>query len=219
MRETLICAGNFDTADQAFQNTFKYVKNVYTDEAFSNVNTADCVFLFRGGDDIHPSLYGEKRAPESFAPGLMSLRDSYESRMYRFAAEKGIPMLGICRGSQFLCAMNGGKLVQHVNSHGIAGTHPIITIDGRFFEATSTHHQMMYPWPIKSHKLIAWAAPRRSDVYVMNINDRRDDIIAEPEVVLFPKTRSLGIQGHPEYLTQTHPYTVYCNELVKEYLL
>ena len=33
--------------------------------------------------------------------------------------------VGVCRGSQFLCVMNGGLLVQDVGYHGVFGTHAI----------------------------------------------------------------------------------------------
>lgn len=217
-RDTLVAAGAYDDCENAFQNIFRFFKNVFQDHQYENLDTKRAVLLFRGGEDIHPSIYGEKRIPQNGSPGLLSERDAFELKLFRFGVQHGIPMLGICRGSQFLCAASGGKLVQHVNSHGIGGTHPILTVEGKQYGATSTHHQMMYPWPTE-HKLLAWSAPRRSDVYILSPTDRRDELIAEPEVVFFNKTKALGIQGHPEYLTQEHPYTQYCNTLVKEYLL
>lgn len=216
MRKTLISMMGMDDAERAFQDSFTTFKNAYVEDHYLNCNTEDTVFLFRGGEDIHPSIYKEKRAPENGASMNMSPRDAFEIRAFDFAEEHNIPMVGVCRGSQFLCAKSGGKLVQHVSGHG-CGEHIIITVDGAKMLATSTHHQMMYPWPVK-HKLIAWSSPKRSNVYVMNITDRRDSLIAEPEIVYFNHTRALAIQGHPEYLTQQHPFTKYCNKLVSEYL-
>jgi gamma-glutamyl-gamma-aminobutyrate hydrolase PuuD len=208
MRDTLICMLGLDTAEVAFQNIFSKITNAFHEEHYANVDSTKTVFLFRGGQDIHPSLYGEKRIPENGSDILVSNRDAFEFKAFHFAKKMGIPMLGICRGSQFLCAMSGGKLVQHVEGHA-CGEHPILAIDGKKYQATSTHHQMMFPWTVK-HTLIAWATPKRSHSYILNPKDIREEIIAEPEI---------GIQGHPEYLTQSNPFTKYCNNLVKDYLL
>lgn len=217
MRKTLISMLRIDDAETAFQNIFDKFKNALTVDDYVNCLAQNTVFLFRGGQDIHPSLYGEKRAYENQSTSLLSERDCFELEAFKFAKKMGIPMLGICRGSQFLCAASGGKLVQHVENHN-CGHHEILSVIGKSYDATSTHHQMMYPWPVK-HKLLAWATPTRSTRYVMNPTEVVKSLIAEPEIVFFPETKALSIQGHPEYLTQTHPFTVYCNQLVKDYLL
>ena len=158
------------------------------------------LILFTGGEDVDPIYYNQKPGKyTSYSPE----RDSLESKMFRFLGPK-VPKLGICRGSQFLTVMNGGKLVQHVENHAIGGLHSI-TFDYILhskMEITSTHHQMMYPFdlPKKDYILCAYSTKYLSPIY-LNGNDKNmelhDDFL-EPEIVYYPNSNSLAIQGHPE---------------------
>lgn len=158
------------------------------------------LILFTGGEDVDPVYYNEKVGKfTSCAPE----RDNLESKMFRFLGYK-VPKLGICRGSQFLTVMNGGKLVQHVENHAIGSTHSI-TFDyilHNKMQMTSTHHQMMYPFNLekKDYILCAYATNYLSPVY-LNGNNKNIEIsedFLEPEIVYYPSTNSLAIQGHPE---------------------
>jgi putative glutamine amidotransferase len=158
------------------------------------------LILFTGGEDVDPVFYNEKPGKHT---SYNSERDSTESKMFRMFGSK-IPKLGICRGSQFLTVMNGGRLIQHVENHGIGGTHSITFdyIHNHKMQMTSTHHQMMYPFslPKKEYVLCAYSTNYLSPVY-LNGNDRNIEItedFLEPEIVLYPSTNSLAIQGHPE---------------------
>jgi len=66
--------------------------------------------LFTGGHDVEPSLYGEDPMMESVIP--CPERDRTESLLLSSALEKDIPVLGICRGIQFLNVFLGGTLFQ-----------------------------------------------------------------------------------------------------------
>lgn len=67
-------------------------------------------FLFTGGQDVSPSLYGEERKSTCGLPCL--LRDEMESRLLRQVLKRDKPFLGICRGIQFVNAALGGSLYQ-----------------------------------------------------------------------------------------------------------
>jgi len=63
--------------------------------------------VISGGDDIHPSLYGQQAVPKGqYDPQ----RDALEQRHIAYAFEKKIPMLGICRGTQLINVSLGGSL-------------------------------------------------------------------------------------------------------------
>ena len=67
-------------------------------------------FLFTGGPDVSPQLYGEETKP---ACGELCLeRDALEQELLRQVLEQDKPILGICRGLQFLNAHLGGTLYQ-----------------------------------------------------------------------------------------------------------
>ena len=67
-------------------------------------------FLFTGGHDISPSLYGEKPIPPCGESVL--LRDNMEKLLLKKALELNKPVLGICRGIQLINAVLGGTLYQ-----------------------------------------------------------------------------------------------------------
>ena len=72
-------------------------------------------FLFSGGHDVSPSLYGEQKLPE--CGDVCALRDKMEMVLFEKAvSELDKPMFGICRGIQFVNAFHGGTLYQDLPS-------------------------------------------------------------------------------------------------------
>ena len=79
-------------------------------------------FLLTGGQDVSPELYGEKRLPQ--CGECSPERDRMEKMLLEEALHKNIPVLGICRGIQFLNAALGGTLYQDLPSQrGTGMTH------------------------------------------------------------------------------------------------
>lgn len=68
--------------------------------------------LLTGGCDVDPAIYGETAHPETEEPDAE--RDRVESRLLAEAAERDLPVLGICRGLQIMNVQAGGSLVQHL---------------------------------------------------------------------------------------------------------
>jgi putative glutamine amidotransferase len=77
------------------------------------VDVADGVML-TGGGDIGSLRYGEE--PHVKSKWQDSVRDEMELDATRLALERGLPILGICRGIQLLNVAMGGTLVQDVPS-------------------------------------------------------------------------------------------------------
>ncbi len=184
----------------------------------TEIPTADLV-CFGGGADVSPAIYGHKDMNQNLQ-GCIAARDRFEREVFEMAIYHRIPMLGICRGAQFLCTMSGGALFQHINRHAIMGVHNIVTHDGLVIPITSTHHQMMYPEGVE-HELLAWCWHDQRTF----IGGRWDYTKMTPppeykeqEVVYFPKTHALCIQGHPEYLTEDSKAQVYTRQLVEQKL-
>src|SRR5574343_347632 len=82
-------------------------------EAVSTIEKADLV-CFTGGEDVSPSLYGEQRHPRTYHN---MNRDDRETELFNQCLKNQTPMVGICRGGQFLNVMNGGKMYQDVSHH------------------------------------------------------------------------------------------------------
>ena len=68
--------------------------------------------VLAGGSDVDPASYGAKPHPET--SGTWPERDRFELGLVHRALERGMPLLGICRGMQMLNVATGGTLVQHL---------------------------------------------------------------------------------------------------------
>ena len=156
-------------------------------------------FLFTGGQDVSPRRYAQKTLPA--CGQCCKERDVMEAVLFRMAYEQDKPLLGICRGIQYINVAMGGTLYQDLPSE-----HP---------SDTEHHQKPPYDVPVHSvkirkdsplynllkedtlmvnsyhHQAIQTLAPT---VSVMAVSE--DDLI---EAVCVPKKRFIwGIQWHPE---------------------
>ncbi len=116
--------------------------------------------LFTGGQDVSPDLYGEKRLSDKVV--CSAIRDRMEKSVLRLALKRDLPILGICRGLQFINAVSGGTLYQdlpsqkpsstvhlqehpyfaHVHSVTIIDDSPLYTLlEEKRIGVNSLHHQ------------------------------------------------------------------------------
>jgi GMP synthase-like glutamine amidotransferase len=203
MKIGVVC---WDEGERLFKEANRVIIN-------SSINLSDDLefVVFWGGADIWTGFYNQVAVHTHST--YLSRRDHLEREIFRACLSRGIPMLGICRGAQFLCAMSGGELYQDVG-HGHLGTHLIQTKEGPL-RVTSTHHQMMSPQKVK-HDLIGWCDNRCSTYYK---EDEVDKPEVDYEIVYFPHTQALCIQGHPEYVKSSDPFFQYTHKLINQYLL
>lgn len=82
-------------------------------EALSQLALLCDGFLFTGGQDVSPSLYGESELP--VCGERCPARDNMECLLFSLAEKK--PILGICRGIQIINVLLGGTLYQDIPSH------------------------------------------------------------------------------------------------------
>jgi gamma-glutamyl-gamma-aminobutyrate hydrolase PuuD len=177
---------------------FEYIRLMFTlgCDGAKGIEDADIV-LFTGGEDVNPELYGEAPMPKT---NYNRLRDEKEQLIYKAALERELPMVGICRGGQFLNVMNGGKLWQHVVGH--TGNHiarievpPFKNNKRRAIEVTSTHHQMMIPTEDAIMLATADSALEKHAPALSHMGKKDDDV----EVVFYKDTSCLCFQPHPEF--------------------
>ena len=188
---------------------FSEVKTVWDEDQLKEGG----VLVLWGGEDISPSLYGQKKSSYTYASNKPSKRDVYETQLAKAAVDKGIPIIGVCRGAQLMCALSGGSLIQDVTGH-TGGRHNIVDKNGLSLITNTIHHQMMNLKNTK-HELIAWAPEPLSSHYIVE-GDIEVEVEVEPEIVFFKETNALAIQGHPEYLTPSNAFVKYCTSLIKE---
>ena len=169
--------------------------------------------VFTGGADVSPSLYGQEASRDT---SCVPRRDIYETIAFHRAKALNKPMVGICRGAQFLCVMAGGKLCQHLTGHHMS--HCMELWDGRRFEVSSTHHQMMLPFP--GTKVIGWSLKKQSYFYY---GERNRQIEPQPkreyEVMAWPHIRAAGMQYHPEAMDSLTKGFKFAAELVERHLI
>ena len=65
-----------------------------------------------GGADVDPGAYGEQVHPRTGA--ARPDRDAWELALLDAALERGLPVLGVCRGMQVMAVHAGGALEQHL---------------------------------------------------------------------------------------------------------
>lgn len=179
------------------------------DRALAEISTRLDGLLLTGGGDIDPNAFGEPPHPTLYE--VAPSRDRLELTLVRRCISEGTPILAICRGIQLLNVALGGSLYQDVAgdpgttiTHDQTGprdqlAHPVKVVSGSFLAqvverdellVNSMHHQA-----VKSlgNGLVAVAyAP--------------DQIIEGVEMEdAGPRRFVLGVQWHPEELTQKDP--------------
>ncbi len=158
-----------------------------------NKDIAD-IACFTGGEDVSPHLYGDHK--HKFT-GNNEARDEYEKLMFQFFKNKNIPMVGICRGGQFLNVMSGGRMYQHVTKH--CGDHEITdSMTGDTLLVSSTHHQMFMPSP--EAVLVAFSTLGGTREWYDGEVFMRDVSNTDYEVLFYPHTNCLCFQPHPEFV-------------------
>jgi gamma-glutamyl-gamma-aminobutyrate hydrolase PuuD len=180
----------------------------------SHMKDAD-VIVFTGGADIHPQWYGCKmheRTHPHIERDIREIEEYKESLTYPRIKLR----IGICRGDQLLAALSGAKLIQDVTHH--CTPHRMINKFGEEYRTLSIHHQMVYPFemPEDEYDILYWSSPSGSNHYLGDKIDP-EKVIVEPEVIYFPKTRSLGIQGHPEMMDKNDLTVIMLNKLLIKY--
>lgn len=161
--------------------------------------------LFPGGEDVHPWHYGEEPLPV-----VGELRPEIDEAYFKagkFALTQKIPMLGICKGHQFLNVLMGGSLyqdislqkkdsIQHVQKRKRSYlTHHVKILEGTRLssilgqgtcETNSMHHQAVKELG-KGLKASAYAP------------DGVIEAMEDEEGLIF------GVQWHPENLIDSAP--------------
>ena len=92
-------------------------------------------FLFTGGHDVSPEVYHKE--PLEGLVSCCKKRDAMEEIILRYAVQSGKPVLGICRGIQFINAALGGTLYQDIPTQ-----HP-----------SAVEHHQQPPYHMPSHEV------------------------------------------------------------------
>jgi putative glutamine amidotransferase len=166
--------------------------------------------LLSGGADLDPALY----AQEPHATTLVEAeRDALELEAWRAARERGLPVLGICRGFQAINVFSGGSLLQDLEGHTspaypapeahshslrLDPTCRLARILGEAepaveLEVNTYHHQAVRPADLAPGLRAAGVSPHPSGDLVEALESAD------------PGTWIIGLQSHPERTEFTPP--------------
>lgn len=156
------------------------------------------VVLFGPGPDVAPFFYGQKRLKYT---QFDIRRDMEESKLYRRIPIE-CPKIGIGRGAQFLCVMNGGSLYQHVTCH--ARDHEVIDfVGGNSMKVVSKHHQeMILPSNADLLAAASESIEKHTDTIVSMYDpayNLKNKWYHDTEVAWVPSTNCLLFQPRPEF--------------------
>lgn len=160
--------------------------------------------VLTGGADLNPLWYGEQ--PIQALQAVDPVRDLYELKLLQLAADRNIPILGICRGEQLMNVAFGGTLYQDIPSQR-AGR-PVKHVQDMPGESVS-HHLSIPP----GSQLAAITG--QSDLMVNSLHHQAVNRVAPgfravafaadsviEAIEAWPDRPMLGVQWHPESLTE-----------------
>ena len=209
----ILYSGYYDTGCHPFDAMAEKVEVAALPEDLVELDSALVIW---GGSDIGPGYY---KHPQSKTTYPHPTRDRAEWALIERAVNLGIPIIGVCRGAQMLCAYAGGSLIQDVRGHAGRG-HTVTTNTGEVFSVNSIHHQMLCLDEV-DHELLAWTTNNISPTYIW-----KDDQVyvpkaefKEPELVDFPHIKGFAIQWHPEAMPANCSATRFIyEEFTKRYI-
>lgn len=164
-------------------------------------------FLFTGGQDVSPLLYGEET--RASCGEVCAQRDVLETALIAAALQAGKPIFGICRGIQILNAALGGTLYQDLTERSGNGT-PLHMQKSRY--DAKAHTVEILPGTLL-HDIVTKDRTAVNSFHHQGIKDlsprlkpaavSSDGLV---EAAYLPDQKfALAVQWHPEYLWGSEP--------------
>lgn len=185
-----------DNLEKIFTLERGFEKPIILNSAMNTLPASLDLVVFSGGADVCPELYGQT-AKAAAGVYCNKYRDEFEMRVH--SRYWDVKKIGVCRGAQLLCVLNGGSLWQNADGH--QGHHYVYDLETqKSQEVTSVHHQICRP--TGKMKLLAHAMETKNS-FVEDQHIRLNGIAVkeEQEVEAFwiPNDKALCVQWHPEY--------------------
>lgn len=185
------------TADDDYKDYCKAFEELGQEPFISldlqDLELADALILPGSGQDMNPRLWGEE---DQCSNDINDELDALQWELMDSAIEKGMSILGICRGMQFINVYFGGSLIQDLPCSGSHKTtspenyHDVLHLPGTFMEklygvsseVNTRHHQGVGRIGENLQVVSIW-------------NDGEDSVV---EAIAGKAYSILGLQWHPE---------------------
>lgn len=168
--------------------------------------------VISGGQDVHPACWGgDSSVVKDVDPRTNPMvhdreRDDYEIALVRAALDRGIPVLGVCRGMQVLNVALGGTLVPDLAPGPVSH----LSLEAAPTDGTIDHLVSFDEGSLAAGLFGADAitnswhhqAVDRCGVGVVATGRTHDGLVEAIEV---PGRPVLGVQWHPEWMKSTDP--------------
>ncbi|MDR1563225.1 MAG: gamma-glutamyl-gamma-aminobutyrate hydrolase family protein [Dysgonamonadaceae bacterium] len=164
--------------------------------------------ILTGGGDIYSPLFGEELHPA--VTDYNTDRDTYDISLLRMAADRQMPVLGICRGHQVINVTFGGTLIQDIPSQAPASN---IVHRQKAARDITTHTATINPDTILYKALNCFADTEDKPIAVNSLHHQAIKDIAPSfratayspdgivEAIESTEGKSIiGVQWHPENL-------------------
>lgn len=165
-------------------------------------------FVLTGGIDVTPSISGGAEdyphRPAVFSPE----RDEFERQIYEFAKTKRLPIIGVCRGMQYINILEGGAVFDDIGAPEnelhkkgeLDKVHEIKVVTGSLLESVigqdqglvnSAHHQAVNPDRLGQNLMInAYAVSGNGIVEGLEYKDKTNSGFM------------IAVQWHPERMKE-----------------
>lgn len=169
-------------------------------------------FLFTGGrPNVHPEEYGE---PETEAHGAFDRsRDRVALPLIRACVERGLPILGVCRGFQEVNVAMGGTLYPEIRDLPGRMNHRMPP-DGTLEEKFELRHTVTFSENGPFHQLLGAQEVMTNTLHGQGIKEAGERVVIDgfapdgtPEAIYIKDAPgfSLSVQWHPEYRAGEDP--------------
>lgn len=165
-------------------------------------------FLFPGGPDINPLLFGEETTAE--CGKILAERDAMELGVFPAILRSGKPVLGICRGIQLMNVALGGTLFQDIKAQAKVGVevgHYQKAGDTVLTHSVTVRKDTLLYDIVGKEKLVVNSFHHQSCKALgagLTVNASAPDGVIE--AISLEKHRFfLGVQWHPEHLYGVDP--------------
>ncbi|MGY3929817.1 glutamine amidotransferase [Aeromonas encheleia] len=185
-----------------------------TEDLEQYLNLADGVYLSGAGSNIDPALYGQ----ENLTPEKPQDRDRdlFDIPLVRAAIDRGLPLLGICRGMQEINVALGGDIHQKVycepgyDDHRedaddpvedqYGHSHQVSLVAGSWFAELMGEEQI----PVNSLHGQGIKTLAKGLAPLAYAEDGLIEALHAPELPQF----TLAVQWHPEWKATENPHSI-----------